>query len=214
MTRTGGANLDTRLSTQISTTETRLTWRMLGIAGARHRGASPAWLRGACPRSPRPRSERAPPGPRPWPSSAPCRPSTRPGATRETQISTRRGRPQRGRTGDNLPVLRGRDVWMRESETRTKPGTSGGDETRKPRLETEGLAAKLLWASRGQSPGGGERHERRMRTGHERHSRRFRGRHRDGIKSARGVHGVRPLEQHRRVPSDGEGDREEARAQG
>lgn len=36
---------------------------------------------------------------------------------------------------------------MRESETRTKPGTSGGDETRKPRLETEGLAAKLLWAS-------------------------------------------------------------------
>ena len=27
------ANLDTRLSTQISTAETRLTWRMLGIAG-------------------------------------------------------------------------------------------------------------------------------------------------------------------------------------
>ncbi|MYB52473.1 MAG: hypothetical protein F4X77_09795 [Acidobacteriia bacterium] len=37
---------------------------------------------------------------------------------------------------------------MRESETRTKPGTSGGDETRKPRLEAEGLAAKLLWASK------------------------------------------------------------------
>ena len=36
---------------------------------------------------------------------------------------------------------------MRESETRTKPGTSGGDETRKPRVEAEGLAVKLLWAS-------------------------------------------------------------------
>lgn len=40
------------------------------------------------------------------------------------------------------------DVWMRESETRTKLGTSGGGETRKPRLEAEGLAAKLLWASK------------------------------------------------------------------
>lgn len=37
---------------------------------------------------------------------------------------------------------------MRESETRTKPGTSGGHETRKPRLEAEGLAANLLRASR------------------------------------------------------------------
>ena len=36
---------------------------------------------------------------------------------------------------------------MRESETRTTPGTSDGDETRKPRLEAEGLAAELLWAS-------------------------------------------------------------------
>lgn len=36
---------------------------------------------------------------------------------------------------------------MTESETRTKPGASGGDETRKPRLEAEGLAAQLLWAS-------------------------------------------------------------------
>ena len=31
--RTEIANLDTRLSTQISAAETRLTWRMLGIAG-------------------------------------------------------------------------------------------------------------------------------------------------------------------------------------
>ena len=31
--RTEIGNLDTRLSTQISTTETRLTWRMLGLAG-------------------------------------------------------------------------------------------------------------------------------------------------------------------------------------
>ena len=31
--RTEIANLDTRLSTQIGTAETRLTWRMLGIAG-------------------------------------------------------------------------------------------------------------------------------------------------------------------------------------
>ena len=31
--RTEIAKLDTRLSTQISTAETRLTWRMLGIAG-------------------------------------------------------------------------------------------------------------------------------------------------------------------------------------
>ena len=31
--RTAMANLDTRLSTQISNVETRLTWRMLGIAG-------------------------------------------------------------------------------------------------------------------------------------------------------------------------------------
>ena len=31
--RTQIANLDTRLSTQISAAETRLTWRMLGIAG-------------------------------------------------------------------------------------------------------------------------------------------------------------------------------------
>ena len=37
---------------------------------------------------------------------------------------------------------------MRESETRTKPGTSGGDETRKPRPEAEGLAANLLRASK------------------------------------------------------------------
>lgn len=36
---------------------------------------------------------------------------------------------------------------MTESETRTTPGTSGGDETRKPRLDAEGLAAELLWAS-------------------------------------------------------------------
>ncbi len=31
--RTEMANLDTRLSTRISAAETRLTWRMLGIAG-------------------------------------------------------------------------------------------------------------------------------------------------------------------------------------
>ena len=36
---------------------------------------------------------------------------------------------------------------MTEAERRTKPGTSGGDESRKPRLEAEGLAAKLLWAA-------------------------------------------------------------------
>ena len=36
---------------------------------------------------------------------------------------------------------------MRESETRTKASTSGGDDTQKPRLEAEGLATELLWAS-------------------------------------------------------------------
>ena len=35
------------MRTEIAEVRTRLTWRMLGIAWARHRGASPAWLRGS-----------------------------------------------------------------------------------------------------------------------------------------------------------------------